>query len=118
MIQYSRARVIETRRHGVLDTPLSRSMTGTCLKHAIADREGIVEFGTGRFTHLRKGDPIGQMPWSELIGVTWACREPQLELALDLARQIQDHNAVRGRRPISRGALSLFDAEITGIIGS
>src|SRR3982074_3741496 len=74
-------------------------MTGTCLKHAIADREGIVEFGTGRFTHLRKGDPIGQMPWSELIGVTWACREPQLELALDLARQIQDHNAVRGRRP-------------------
>jgi hypothetical protein len=50
--------------------------------------------------------------------VTWACREPQLELALGLARQIQDHNAVHGRRPISRGALSLFDAEITGIIGS
>ena len=52
--------------------------------------------GARHSAHISSGDPIGQVPRSELIGVAWTCREPQLELALRLTRQIQNHDAVRG----------------------
>ena len=63
-------------------------------EHAIADREGVMQLGA-RLRPVRGGDAIGQMPRPELIGVAWACRQPQLELALGLARQIQDHERAR-----------------------
>src|SRR6266852_3892032 len=38
------------------------------------------------------------MPWPELIGAAWACGETQLELALRLTRQVQDHHPFGGTK--------------------
>jgi len=67
-------------------------------EHAIADREDVILLGAGFFAAVRRGDAIGQMPGSELIRMARACGEPQLEPALGLARQIQDHDAVGGAK--------------------
>jgi hypothetical protein len=59
---------------------------GKNLEHAVADRERVIRSAARAITGRR--DAIGQMPRPELIGVRRACREPQLELALGLARQM------------------------------
>src|SRR5215217_4232553 len=71
---------------------LSRRMT-TGLEHAIADRERVMRLGPRQLA--RRCQAVGQMPGSELIGMAGARREPQIEPALRLARQIEDHDAVR-----------------------
>ena len=43
-----------------------------------------------------RGDAIDQMPRPELIGMTGVGRQPQLEQALRLVRQIEHHDAVGG----------------------
>src|SRR5437773_6173522 len=65
-----------------------------CLEHAIADREGVMWLGPRQLA--RRCQAIGQMPRSELIGMAGVRREPQLEPAWRLARQIEDHDAVCG----------------------
>src|SRR3954447_7200821 len=66
------------------------------LTHAIADRESVILLGARFFAITRRGDAIRKMPWSELIGRAWACRQPQPELALGLTGQMQDHNSLPG----------------------
>src|SRR5713226_6354639 len=55
-----------------------------------------MELGARGFALVRGSHSISQMPRPELIGVTWACREPQLELVLGLTWQSQDHKALGG----------------------
>ncbi len=45
---------------------------------------------------IRKRNPIGEMPWSELLGTAGIGRKAQLELALGTAGQIQHHDALGG----------------------
>src|ERR1700719_1657830 len=101
---------MESRSRGVLDTRWSLSSgsprarpgggydgrSAHASEHAIADREGVMEVGAPCFALVRRSHSIGQMPRPELIGGTWACREPQLELVLRLTRQSQNHEALGG----------------------
>src|SRR5580692_9927897 len=65
-------------------------------EHAIADGEGIVLFDAGGVAATGRGDAIGQMPWPELIGAAGVRGEPKLELALELAGYVKDHDPVCG----------------------
>src|SRR5437879_3114751 len=111
MIQYSEAEIRESRRRRVLDTRWSLSSGQPkagpvgghddrlyASEHAIADREDVILLAAGFFAAVRGGDAIGQMPRSELIRMARAGGEAQLEPALGLARQIQDHDAVGGAK--------------------
>ena len=95
---------MESRSRGVLDTRLRGFDERSCFhasKHAIADREGVVLLAAGFLAPAGGGHLIGEVPRAELIGPAWVCRQPQLEAALRLTRQIQDHDAVGG--PVGQG---------------
>ena len=52
-----------------MTTP-SLLMLADASKHAIADREGVMGLGAHHAARIRGGEPVGQMPRSEPIGVT------------------------------------------------
>ncbi|TFV49609.1 hypothetical protein E4K65_05250 [Bradyrhizobium niftali] len=63
------------------------------LKHAVADRVGVLRRDAAR---QRRGDAVGEMPGAELLGAMRLGRKAEAEFERALAGQAHDQHAVGG----------------------
>ncbi|QHP74315.1 hypothetical protein EI171_28935 [Bradyrhizobium sp. LCT2] len=74
-------------------TARASSAIEQCLKHAIADRVGVLRRDAARH---RRGDAVGEMPGAELLGAMRLGRKAEAEFERALAGQVHHQHAVGG----------------------